>query len=158
VTPEKPTPLFSEEQIRGRVEQLAARISADYAEADELYIVGILKGAFMLVADLARRLRIDHRVDFVALALRASIAGRHVLVVDDIIDTGSTLAYLMGLLRAREPASLRSCVLVSKDKPRRSEVRVDYVGFEIPDVWVVGYGLDRGDRYRTLPYIGSVAG
>jgi hypoxanthine phosphoribosyltransferase len=169
----KPTVLHTEAEIRVRVAELAERISRDYADADELYLVGVLKGAFIFLADLCRALSIRHRVDFVALAsygtstessghvrlildLKANIAGKHVLIVDDIIDTGSTLQYLMNLLSAHEPASVKSCVLVRKVKQRREEVDVDYVGFDIDDVWVVGYGLDYADRNRTLPYIGVV--
>jgi hypoxanthine phosphoribosyltransferase len=169
----EPTVLHSEAEIQARVAELAGRISRDYANAGELYLVGVLKGAFIFLADLCRALSIRHRVDFVALAsygnsakstgnvrlildLKANIAGKNVLVVDDIIDTGSTLHYLLNLLSAHEPASVKSCVLVRKRKQRREEVDVDYVGFDIDDVWVVGYGLDYADRNRTLPYIGVI--
>lgn len=166
----QPTPLFTRETIETRVAELARRISSDYAGTGELLLVGVLKGAFIFLADLARRLEVPHRVDFVALSsygaagstqgnlrlimdLKTPVSGQHVLLVDDIVDNGSTLRFLHGLLAAHGPASVKSCVLVRKAKPRVAEVAPDYVGFEIPDVWVVGYGLDYGDRYRTLPYI-----
>jgi hypoxanthine phosphoribosyltransferase len=162
--------LLDEETIAARVDELAAQISADYADADDLVLVGVLKGAFIFLADLARRLTVSHHVDFIALSsynrgaastgavrlimdTRSSVTGRHVLVVEDIVDTGYTLSYLLHTFRARKPASLRSCVLLSKPERRQIEVQVDYLGFEIPDVWVVGYGLDYADRFRTLPCI-----
>jgi hypoxanthine phosphoribosyltransferase len=167
-----PTPLLSEEQIQARVAELAARISADYAHVDDLMLVGVLKGAFIFMADLSRRLTIPNSVDFMALStygdgtttgavrmvldLRRSIENRHVLVVEDIIDTGSTLSYLLRNLEARKPASLRTCVLVRKPDRAQVEVPIDYLGFDIPDLWVVGCGLDWAERFRTLPYIGYV--
>lgn len=163
--------LISEELIDERVSELATMISSDYADADELVLIGVLKGSFIFLADLARRLTVPHRVEFIAVTsygeeektdpgavrllmdVRHDIGGRHVLMVEDIVDTGHTLAYLLKLLDAREPASLRSCTLLRK--PDRSEVDVDvaYLGFDIPDVWVVGYGLDFAERHRTLPSI-----
>ncbi len=165
--------LLDEETIAGRVRELAAQISADYDDADALMLVGVLKGAFIFMADLSRRLTIVHHVDFIALSsysrgatstgavrlimdTRASVTGRHVLIVEDIVDTGYTLDYLLRNFRAREPASLRACALLSKSARRQVDVPVDYVGFEIPDVWVVGYGLDYADRFRTLPYIAAL--
>ena len=162
--------LLSEEQIAARVDELAATISADY-RGEEVLLVGVLRGAFIFLADLARRLSVPNRVDFIALAsysgaesgavrllmdLREDIAGRHVLLVEDIVDRGRTLAYLLRLLSARGPASLRCCALLRK--PARVEVAatVDYLGFDIPDEWVVGYGLDFADQHRTLPYVGIV--
>jgi hypoxanthine phosphoribosyltransferase len=168
----QPEVLISESAIRERVTVLAAQISADYS-GEELVMIGVLRGAFIFLADLARRLTIPRRVDFIALStygsttetqgavrlvmdLRASIAGRHVLVVEDIVDTGYTLRYLLGMLAARGPASLKACALVRKPGSAKVEVKVDYLGFEIPDVWAVGYGLDFKDEFRTLPYIGKV--
>jgi hypoxanthine phosphoribosyltransferase len=167
--------LLDEETIQRRVQELADEISADYAgiHNEDFLLVGVLKGSFIFLSDLARRLTVPHRVDFIALSsyqekaeatgevrlimdTRADIAGRHVLVVEDILDTGYTLDYLERLFGARQPASLRSCVLLSKPERRKVDVRVDYLGFEIPDVWVVGYGLDFADRFRTLPYIAAL--
>lgn len=165
--------IISEQEILAQVDELAAKISADYANDGQLVIVGILKGAFVFLADLARRLTVPHRVDFMALSsygqtatatgavriimdLRVDVEGRHVLVVEDIIDSGFTLHYLLNVLSTRRPASLRSCVLLSKPERRQVDVTVDYLGFEIPDVWVVGYGLDYAETHRTLPYIGAL--
>lgn len=168
-----PTVLISEERIRTRVAELGAQISADYRDRDDPLLVGILKGSFIFLADLARVLAIPHAVDFLAVSsygargtnrgavrlvldLRESIRDRHVLIVEDIVDSGHTLAYVREMLHARHPASVRVCALVTKPSRRKVDVTLEYVGFEIPDVWAVGYGLDYKDRYRTLPYIGSI--
>lgn len=170
--PELARVIVSEEDIQSRVTDLATLISMDYADMDRLYLVGILKGAFIFLADLARQLEITRTVDFMAVSsygktatttgevrllmdLREPIMDKHVLIVEDIVDTGQTLHYLYGLLKGRRPASLRTCVLVRKER-KRIEVPIDYLGFEIPDVWVVGYGLDYADTYRTLPYIAEL--
>lgn len=170
-TPEAPPALISERRIAERVAELARQISADYADVDELLLVGVLRGAFIFLADLARRLDVPCSIDFMALShyehgstpsagvrlimdLRVPIAGRHVLLVEDIVDSGETLAYLRRMLEARRPASLKICALTRKPDRLTSEVRLDYVGFDIPDAWVVGYGLDYDNRFRTLPYIG----
>jgi hypoxanthine phosphoribosyltransferase len=159
--------LFSEETIRRRVDELARQISLDYAGKGEVLLVAVLKGAFIFLADLCRRMTIPHRVDFLAVSsygdkavssgtvrlmldLRGDVLGRHVLIVEDIVDTGSTLAYLLDLLRLRGPASIRTCAFLRKDK---GGPPVDYLGFEIEDEWVVGYGLDYAEAYRTLPHI-----
>ncbi len=169
----QPAVLVSEEKIQARVAALARQISEDYAGVDELVLVGVLRGCYIFLADLSRRLTIPRRIDFIALAsygqtgtlpgavrlimdLRSDIAGKHVLIVEDIVDTGSTLQYLLGTLRSRGPASLKTCALLRKPERIRTDVRIDYLGFDIPDVWVVGYGLDYGDRNRALPYIGIV--
>lgn len=165
--------LLTEEAILQRVNQLAGQISADYKEVDDLVLVGVLKGAFIFLADLSRRLTVSHQVDFIALSsynrgavstgavrfimdTRSSVTGRNVLIVEDIVDTGYTLDYLVRTFKARRPASLRTCVLLSKPERRKVNVAIDYLGFEIPDVWVVGYGLDYADKYRTLPYIAAL--
>ncbi len=163
--------LVSEAAIAARVGELAERISRDHEGVEEVVLVGVLKGAFIFLADLSRRLTIPRTVEFIALSsygattrsvgevrlvmdVRTPIVGKHVVVVEDIVDTGHTLAYLMRLLAARSPASLRACVLVRNPERATIDVPVDYLGFEIPDRWVVGYGLDAGERYRTLPFIG----
>lgn len=168
-----PEVLISAEQIQEKVDELGRRISADYRDVDDLILVGVLKGSFIFLADIARALTIPRSVDFMALStygdgtetdgavrmimdLRRNIAGKHVLVVEDIVDTGHTLAYLIRALAARNPASLKTCVLVHKPDKREVYAQIDYLGFEIPDVWVVGCGLDWAEKFRTLPYIGVV--
>lgn len=165
-----PRVLIDRARINARVHELARQISADHAAAGELLLVGVLRGAFIFLADLARALTVPCSVDFIALAsyvggshvpgdvrllmdLRVNVAGRHVLVVEDIVDSGRTLAYLVALLRARGAAGVRTCVLTRKVRRSDPAVAVDYLGFELPDQWVVGYGLDFNDRYRTLPDI-----
>lgn len=159
------------DQIQHRVKELAEQISADFAGGDPPYIVGILKGAFIFLADLTRSLTIPHTVDFMALSsygktttsgavrilmdLREAIEGKHVIIVEDIVDTGRTLDYLYRVLKGRKPASLNSCVLVRKERDNLS-IPIDYLGFNIPDVWVVGYGLDFAEKHRTLPYIAEL--
>jgi len=169
----KPEVLISEEEIHAKVEELARRISADYRDVDDLILIGILKGSFIFLADLARHLTIPRSIDFMALStygsatdtdgavrmimdLRRNISGKHVLIVEDIVDTGYTLAYLVRTLATRQPASLKTCVLVHKPERREVYAQIDYLGFEIPDVWVVGCGLDWAEKYRALPYIGVV--
>ena len=168
-----PKTLIGEEAIQQRVRELAAEISSDYATEGELVLVGVLKGAFIFLADLSRLLEIPRAIEFIALSsygrsgkstsgvrlimdLRESVEGRHVLVVEDIVDTGHTLRHLVDLLETRDPASVRTCALVRKKSRHEVEVRIDYLGFDIPDVWVVGYGLDLAEQHRTLPYIGVV--
>lgn len=164
--------LISPDQIKARVAELAEEIDQDYADASQLLLVGVLKGAFIFLADLARALTIPHAVDFMAVSsygmtaasgavrivldLRAPIADQHVLLVEDIVDSGSTLMYLREVLTSRRPASLHTCALSRKQRPDAMRVPLDYLGFTIPDEWVVGYGLDYADRYRTLPYIGAL--
>lgn len=165
--------IVSADDIQERVQALAARISEDYASENPIYLVGILKGAFIFMADLVRALKVPHVVDFMALSsygkttssgavrivmdLREPIEGQHVLIVEDILDTGHTLSYLYKNLKDRSPASVRTCVLAYKKRPGITvDVPIDYLGFEIPDVWVVGYGLDFADKHRTLPYIAEL--
>lgn len=170
--PNSPRILIAEDAIRRRVSELAREISHDYANQGELVLIAVLKGAFIFLADLARQLTVPRCVEFMALSsypagdrarsvrlemdLRRSIEGRHVLVVEDIVDSGRTLSYLVELLGTRFPASLKTCVLVRKKRGGGTLAGIDYLGFEIPDVWVVGYGLDYAERHRTLPYIGVV--
>ena len=166
--------LVSEEEINGRISELSNEISQDYVDVDSLLIVSILRGAFIFTADLSRKLTVKHSVDFIALAsyqkstssgevrmisdLRQSIEGRHVLIVEDIVDSGMTLEYMSNLFRERNPLSVKTCVMVAKEGVdiNSSGIGVDYLGFVIPDVWVVGYGLDYDDQYRTLPYIAEL--
>ncbi len=164
--------ILSEKTIQRRNDELAAQISADYADVERLYLIGILKGAFIFLADLARRLTIPHTVDFMALSsygqssihtgevrilmdLREPIVNQHMLIVEDIVDTGLTLGYLQRTLKGRQPASMKTCALTRKPRAKDS-IPVDYLGFDIPDVWVVGYGLDYADKHRTLPYIAEL--
>jgi hypoxanthine phosphoribosyltransferase len=162
--------LIDEETLAARVAELGAEVSADY-EGRDLLLVGVLKGAVFFMADLMRHLTVACEVDFMAISsygdatdssgivrilkdLDISIEGRDVLVVEDIIDSGLTLSYLMRNLESREPASLEVCALLTKPSRREIDVPVRYVGFEIPNKFVVGYGLDFAERYRNLPYVG----
>ena len=162
--------LIDRETLAARVAELGAEISADY-EGRDLLLIGVLKGAVFFMADLMRGLTIPCEIDFMAISsygaatdssgvvrilkdLDINIEGRDVLVVEDIIDSGLTLSYLMRNLEAREPASLEICALLTKPERREIEVPVRYVGFEIPNRFVIGYGLDFGERYRNLPYVG----
>ena len=163
--------LVHEEAIQERVSELAVEISSDYQNVDKLLVIAILKGAFIFAADLTRQLNIPHVVDFMALTsygkstssgevrivmdLREPIQHEHVLLVEDIVDSGNTLRYLHRLLKDRKPDSVRTCVMVKKESDNL-DAQIDYVGFEIPDVWLVGYGLDHADRHRTLPYISEL--
>jgi hypoxanthine phosphoribosyltransferase len=161
--------LIDAETLSGRIAELGAEVSADY-EGRDLLLIGILKGAVFFMADLMRRLTIPCEVDFMAISsygastdssgvvrilkdLDINIEGRDVLVVEDIIDSGLTLSYLMRNLESREPATLEVCALLTKPERREIDVLVRYVGFEIPNRFVIGYGLDFGERYRNLPYV-----
>ena len=162
--------LIEEDALRQRVAELGEAISADY-EGRDLLLIGVLKGAVFFMADLMRHLTVPCEVDFMAISsygaatdssgvvrilkdLDINIDGREVLVVEDIIDSGLTLSYLMRNLEAREPASLEICALMTKPDRREIDVPVRYVGFEIPNRFVIGYGLDFAERYRNLPYVG----
>lgn len=164
--------LLSAEQIAGRVRELGAEISRDLA-GESVLVVAVLKGAFVFCADLVRCLTVPAEVDFMAVSsygsatessgvirilkdLDASVTGKHVLLVEDIVDSGLTLRYLKEYLEHQNPASLRVCVLLDKPARRQTQVAVDYVGFTIPDEFIVGYGIDYAERYRHLPYIGIV--
>jgi len=162
--------LIDEETLGARIVELGAEISADYQGRD-LLLIGVLKGAVFFMADLMRHLTVQCEVDFMAISsygdstdssgivrilkdLDINIEGRDVLVVEDIIDSGLTLSYLMRNLESREPATLEVCALMTKPARREIDVPVRYIGFEIPNRFVVGYGLDFGERYRNLPYVG----
>jgi len=173
VTQNDPKSLISEAAIEARVVELAEQISKDYEGCGELVLVGVLKGAFIFLADLSRRLTIPRVIEFIAVSsygsrsrssgavrlvmdVRGNIEGKHVLIVEDIVDTGHTLKYLIGMLDSHGPASVKTCALVRKAERAEVEVDVDYLGFDIPDEWVVGYGLDYAEKNRTLPYIGVI--
>jgi hypoxanthine phosphoribosyltransferase len=162
--------LIDEERLKARVRELAAVISREYRGAEDLMLLCVLKGAYMFLADLSRLVTVPHDVDFMAVSsygrgtsssgavrivldLKEDIAGRHVLIVEDIIDSGRTLDYMRRNLLSRAPASLRICALLNKPDRREIEVPIDYLGFNIPDEFVVGYGLDFAQRYRNLPFI-----
>ncbi len=162
--------LIDEERLQARIHELGAELSADYA-GRELLLVGVLKGAVFFMADLMRSLTVPCEIDFMAISsygastdtsgvvrilkdLDINIEGRHVLVVEDIIDSGLTLSYLLRNLESREPATLEICALLTKPSRREIDVPVRYVGFEIPNKFVIGYGLDYAERYRNLPYVG----
>jgi hypoxanthine phosphoribosyltransferase len=162
--------LISEQDLNRRVAELADEVRRHYAGQD-LVLVGVLKGAIMFMTDLARQIPLPLEMDFMAVSsygnatqssgvvritkdLDGSIEGRNVLVVEDVVDSGATLRYLLENLRNRNPASLRVCALLNKRVPRKADVTVEHVGFEIPNRFVVGYGLDYAENYRNLPYIG----
>jgi hypoxanthine phosphoribosyltransferase len=155
--------------LEQRVRQLGAEISRDYADKD-LLLIGVLKGAIFFLADLMRSIEVPCEVDFMAVAsygsatdssgvvrilkdLDAAIEGRDVLIVEDIVDSGLTLQYLLRTLRARDPASLEVCALLTKPERRKVELPIRYTGFEIPNEFAIGYGLDHDERYRNLPYV-----
>ena len=163
---------FSAEEIDKRLEEMAGEINRDYA-GKELMLISVLRGSFVFMADLTRKITLPCTVDFLAVSsygkgttssgqvqitkdLSDDIEGKDILVVEDILDSGNTLSYLMKLLRARHPASIRLCTLLDKPERRVVPVEVDYVGFTIPDEFVVGYGLDYDQKYRNLPFIGVV--
>lgn len=162
--------LIDEARLQQRIGELAEEIEDDYAELDNVMLLCVLKGAFIFLADLSRLLEMPHEVDFMAISsygrgtessgavrivldLKEDIGGKHVLIVEDIIDSGRTLDYMRRNLLARQPASLRICALLNKPERREIDVPVDYLGFDIPDEFVVGYGLDFAQLYRNLPYI-----
>lgn len=165
--------LLTEEQLQGRLEEIAAEIDADYA-GRELLLVGVLKGAVMVMADLARRLHTPVEMDWMAVSsygagttssgvvrilkdLDADLTGRHVLIVEDIIDSGLTLSWLLANLRSRGPASVEIATMLRKPEAAKVDVDVRYVGFDIPTDFVVGYGLDYAEKYRNLPFVGTLA-
>ncbi len=163
--------LVSEEQLQAKVAELGARISADY-EGRDLLLVSILKGAVVFMADLMRAVTIPCAIDFMVVSsyggantnstglvkiikdLDQDLSGKDVLIVEDILDTGITLSHLMPMLQMRNPRSLRLCTILSKPSRRKADIEPDYCGFEVPDEFVVGYGLDYDEKYRNLPYVG----
>ena len=170
--PASPAVLFTEQQVAGRVRELAERLSVDYAGREPL-VIGILKGSWVFLADLVRQLKIPVVVEFmvvssygtgtrssgaveIVLDITCPVAGRDVIVVEDIIDTGLTLKYIVDNLRLRKPRSLKVVALMDKPSRRRVDIKADYLGFEVPDKFVVGYGVDLAERYRSLPYVGYV--
>ncbi|HEV7649328.1 MAG TPA: hypoxanthine phosphoribosyltransferase [Actinophytocola sp.] len=168
--------LITEQQINEKIRELAKQVSDDYPERgdrDDLVLVAVLKGAVMFMTDLSRALSVPVQMEFMAVSsyggatsssgvvrilkdLDRNIAGRHVLIVEDIIDSGLTLSWLLKNLQTRSPASLEVCTLLRKPDAVKVDVPVKYVGFEIPNEFVVGYGLDYAERYRDLPYIGTL--
>jgi hypoxanthine phosphoribosyltransferase len=168
----QPRPLISAEEIAARVKGLGREIAARFPES-ALTVVGVLRGAFVFMADLVRTIPGDVRCDFLGVHsygaatetsgvvqitsdLSLPVAGQHVLLVEDIVDTGLTLRYLLDILQTQGPASLHVCTLLNKPSRRRVEVPLDFVGFEIPDRFVVGYGLDADQKYRGLPYVAVI--
>ena len=163
--------LIEESQLQTRIQELGQQISADY-QGKDLLLICILKGGVMFLTDLMRRITIPHEIDFVAISsygrnvrqatgvvrivkdLDQPIENRHVLIIEDIIDSGHTLAYIHRNLATRRPASLKICTLLDKTERREVDISVDYVGFEIPDKFVFGYGLDLDEKFRELPFIG----
>ena len=162
--------LFSEEQLKNRVREIAQQITADY-QGKEIMLISVLRGSFVFMADLCRAIDLPCTLDFMAVSsygkgtkssgqvqitkdLSEDISDRHIIVVEDILDSGNTLSYLLKILENRHPASIRLCTLLDKPDRRVKPVEVHYSGFTIPDAFVVGYGLDYDERYRNLPYIG----
>ncbi len=169
---EKINVLFSEEEVDARIRQMGEQISRDYA-GREVHLICVLKGGSFFMCELAKRITVPAYLDFMSVSsygsetkssgvvkivkdLDAPLAGKDVIVVEDIVDTGHTLSYLLEMLKGREPASLKLCTLLDKPDRREVEVPVDYTGFVIPDKFIVGYGLDYDQKYRNLPYIGTV--
>lgn len=162
--------LFSEEQIREKVNELGKRISEDY-DGKDLILIGILKGSVMFMSDLSRKITIDCSMDFMAVSsygnttktsgvvrilkdLDFQIENKHVLIVEDIVDSGVTLNYLIDYLNRRKPASIEIACLLNKSERRKTEISAKYIGFEVPDYFLVGYGLDYAEKYRNLPFVG----
>jgi hypoxanthine phosphoribosyltransferase len=162
--------LLSEEELAARISEMGAKITADFA-GKEILMIGVLRGAVIFMADLARAIKVPVAIDFMAVSsyglgtsssgvvrilkdLDEDVEGKHVLVVEDIIDSGLTLNYLLDNLKSRKPASIKLCTLLNKPDRRKVDVNIDYNGFTIPDDFVVGYGLDYAEKYRNLPFIG----
>ncbi len=169
---ERVSVLLSEEEVDARIKALGEKISSDY-EGREIHLICVLQGGSFFLCELAKRITVPVSIDFMSVSsyggdtkssgvvkivkdLDEPIKGKHLLVVEDIVDSGRTLSYLLEMLHKREPASLSLCTLLDKPERRVTDVKVDYTGFQIPDHFVVGYGLDYNQRYRNLPYIGVV--
>ena len=165
--------MISAKSIAARIEELCGEIANEYKETDKLVVVGLLRGSFVFIADLVRELDLPVEVDFLEASsygnsmessrevrilkdLRGEIEGRDVLVVEDIVDTGHTLTHVLHLLKSRNPAKLRTIALLDKPSRREADIRADWIGFSIPDEFVVGYGIDFAQRNRNLPFIGKV--
>ncbi|MDF1569244.1 MAG: hypoxanthine phosphoribosyltransferase [Spirochaetaceae bacterium] len=165
--------LISKDDIEKRVADMAAEIEQDYRGKEDIVLVGLLRGSLVFLSDLARKINLEAKMDFMVVSsygnstessrdvridkdLAEDIRGLNVIIVEDIIDTGHTLAKVREMLLLREPASLRICTLLDKPDRRETEVPVDYVGFKIPDVFVIGYGIDYAQKHRNLPYVGKV--
>ena len=163
--------LFTEQQLKQRVAELGAAISRDYAGREPVLLVSVLRGSYIFMADLSRAIDIPVQIDFMSVSsygkgtnssgqveikkdLSDSIEGVHVIVVEDILDSGNTLSYLLHVLSARHPASISLCTLLDKPERREKPIQADYVGFTVPNAFIVGYGLDYAEKYRNLPYIG----
>ena len=162
--------LYTEEELKQRVGELAAQITRDY-EGKDLVLASVLRGSYIFMADLTRAIDLPMTVDFMVVSsygagttssgqveikkdLSDSIEGKHLIIVEDILDSGNTLYYLMDVLRVRKPASIKICTLLDKPERRAKPITADYSGFTIPDAFVVGYGLDYDEKYRNLPYVG----
>jgi hypoxanthine phosphoribosyltransferase len=166
--------LIDENVLQNRVSELGQQISADYADCKDLLLLCILKGGVMFLCDLTRHITVPHEIDFLAISsygkgvrestgnvridmdLSEGVEGRHLLIVEDIIDSGQTLRFVMDVLNARRPASLKLCTLLDKPSKRTVQIPIDYTGFEIPNKFVFGYGLDLDEKFRNLPLIGVV--
>ena len=166
--------LIDEDTLQNRIAELGQQLSRDYEDCDDLLLLCILKGGIMFLADLSRHIQVPHSIDFMAASsygigsrqsagsvridmdVRTDVSGKHVVVVEDIIDSGHTLNFVLKTLRTREPASLKLCTLLNKHSRREVEIHVDYIGFEIENKFVFGYGLDLDEKFRNLPFIGVV--
>jgi hypoxanthine phosphoribosyltransferase len=164
--------LIDEPTLQKRIAELGSQITEDYADCQDLLLLCILKGGVMFLSDLSRHIHVPHMIDFMAASsygegarqssgsvridmdLRMDVQGKHVLVVEDIIDSGHTLAFVLKTLESREPASLKLCALLNKQSRRQVQIEVDYIGFDIENKYVFGYGLDLDERFRNLPFVG----
>lgn len=164
--------LISEEQLKAKNVELGKQIAEDY-KGKEVLVVGILKGSSIFMSDLIREMALPLQIDYMVVSsygtstessgvvrivkdLQHSIEGKHVLIVEDIVDTGLTLAYIKEILKGRGPASVKICTLLDKPARRTKEIKIDYIGFEVPDEFIVGYGIDYAEYYRNLPFVGAL--